>query len=144
MEKVEFIIYGSPKGKGRPRFSRRGQYVKTVTPTDTVNYENLVKIEYGLQTDNYMFPEDAYLGMNIVAYYDIPKSTSKKKRVLMESNKIFPTKKPDIDNVVKIIADSLNKIAYKDDSQITDLTIKKRYSDKPRVEVEIYIVSGDE
>ena len=27
---------------------------------------------------------------------------------------IRPSKKPDIDNVVKVIADSLNKIAYKD------------------------------
>ncbi|WP_139353333.1 RusA family crossover junction endodeoxyribonuclease, partial [Clostridioides difficile] len=46
-----------------------------------------------------------------------------------------PNKKPDIDNVVKIIADSLNEIAYKDDTQIVEVVASKYYSDKPRVEV---------
>jgi len=132
---VKFVIYGQPKGKGRPRFSRQGTYVKTVTPTDTVNYENLVKIEYGLQTNNYMFPDGSSLKMEINAYYAIPKSTSNKKRKQMLEDKLRPTKKPDVDNVVKIIADSLNKVAYKDDTQITDLVVKKRYSQQPRVEV---------
>ena len=54
------------------------------------------------------------LDMRIFAYYGIPKSTSKRKKALMLEGVIRPSKKPDIDNVVKVIADSLNKIAYKD------------------------------
>ena len=48
---------------------------------------------------------------------------------------ISPTKKPDLDNIAKAILDSLNGIAYKDDSQIVSLLISKKYSDRPRVEI---------
>ena len=67
----------------------------------------------------------------------IPKSVSKKKRGLMLEGMLRPTKKPDMDNVVKIIADSLNQIAYRDDTQIVDCQCRKFYSDDPRVEVRI-------
>ncbi|MFL8231041.1 RusA family crossover junction endodeoxyribonuclease, partial [Clostridioides difficile] len=50
---------------------------------------------------------------------------------------IRPNKKPDLDNIIKSVADSLNGIAYKDDSQIVEVVSKKYYSDRPRVEVEL-------
>ena len=53
---------------------------------------------------------------------------------------IRPTKKPDMDNVIKIIADALNKIAYRDDTQIVDCQVRKFYSEKPRVEVMIQTI----
>jgi Holliday junction resolvase RusA-like endonuclease len=49
-----------------------------------------------------------------------------------------PTKKPDIDNIEKIIFDALNGIAYNDDSQIVSCWADKFYSTVPRVEVVIY------
>lgn len=58
----------------------------------------------------------------------------------MLSGDIRPTKKPDMDNVIKIIADSLNKIAYRDDTQIVDCQVRKFYSEKPRVEVMIQTI----
>ena len=75
--------------------------------------------------------------MRITAYYSIPKSTSHKKHVAMLEHKIRPTKKPDMDNVCKSIADSLNKIAYRDDTQIVDCQIRKFYGEWPRVVVTI-------
>jgi Holliday junction resolvase RusA-like endonuclease len=56
----------------------------------------------------------------------------------MAEGKIRPAKKPDADNIMKAIADALNGIAYKDDSQIVNVTITKWYSDTPRVEVAIF------
>ena len=50
---------------------------------------------------------------------------------------IRPTKKPDIDNCIKIIADALNGLAYVDDTQIVGVTAEKFYAEIPRVEVEI-------
>jgi len=135
MMEVKFTICGEPKGKGRPRFNTKtGQ---AITPKDTVNYETLVRMEYMSQCDNVMFPDGSMLDMRIKAYYSIPKSVSKKKQAQMLEGIIRPTKKPDMDNVVKIIADSLNKVAYRDDTQIVDCQCRKFYSDKPRVEVRI-------
>lgn len=130
---AKFTILGEPKGKGRPRFNTRTGHA--VTPKDTVNYETLVHMEYLAQCENLRFPDDAMLDMRILAYYSIPKSKSKKVKAQMVANEIRPTKKPDMDNVVKIIADSLNQVAYKDDTQIVDCQCRKFYSEEPRVEV---------
>lgn len=45
------------------------------------------------------------------------------------------TKKIDCDNLAKIILDSLNKIAYDDDSGISKLVVDKIYGEMPRVEI---------
>lgn len=131
---VKFTVLGEPRGKQRPRVTRKGN---TYTLAETVQYENLVRMEYRRQCGDYRFPDDAALDMRIMAYYAIPKSASKKKRQEMLEHRIRPLKKSDWDNVGKIIADSLNEIAYKDDVQIVDGQVRKFYSDKPRVVVTI-------
>lgn len=136
--RINFTVLGEPKGKGRPRFCRNTGHA--ITPEDTVNYETLVKMEYTQACGEQMFPDDAMLDMRIKAYYSIPKSASKKRHAAMLSGDIRPTKKPDMDNVIKIIADALNKIAYRDDTQIVDCQVRKFYSEKPRVEVMIQTI----
>lgn len=113
-----FVILGEPCGKGRPRFSTKTG--RTYTPQKTQNYENLVKMQYALDFGADRFSDKAMLDMSIMAYYGIPKSASKKKQEDMRLGIVRPTKKPDMDNVVKIIADSLNGVAYHDDTQIVD------------------------
>ncbi len=149
--KVKFIVSGEPQGKGRPRANvicrKNGEPVinpKTKrpiinerTPDKTVFYENLIKTEYQRQVGNSRFQDGENLDMRIIAYYTIPKSASIKKQAQMESGQIRPTKKPDMDNIMKVVADSLNQIAYRDDSQIVDSQVRKFYSREPRIEVTI-------
>lgn len=134
--KVDFTVYGNPQGKGRPRFARRGSYVHAYTPEKTVAYEEEIQIAYLRQCENYCFG-DAPLRLYVTAYYPIPKSTTKEKRMEINAGQCRPTKKPDLDNVVKVVADSLNSIAYKDDAQICVVTIMKHYGDVPRLEIQI-------
>lgn len=141
-KEVRFTIPGVPFGKQRPKFSRVGGYVKTYTPEKTINYENMVKIYYQQAAKGYMFPNEAMLDVRILAYYEIPKSVSKKKHQAMLENKVRPAKKPDWDNIGKVVCDSLNNIAYKDDSAVVDAQVRKFYSDKPRVEVIIRQIGG--
>ena len=77
------------------------------------------------------------LSVRIFAFHSIPKSVSRKKHLAMIDRLIRPTRKPDWDNVGKIICDALNGIAYRDDAQIVDALVRKFYSDTPRVIVEI-------
>lgn len=135
--KVEFTILGEPQGKGRPRFSKVGNYVRTRTPDETVLYENLIRTEYQRQCGSVRFSDNEPLDMRITAYYTIPASASKKKQREMEEKVIRPTKKPDWDNIGKVIADSLNQIAYRDDAQVVDSEVRKFFSARPRVEVVI-------
>ncbi len=140
---VKFTVLGEPQGKGRPRFVARYNPVEqrafgqAHTPDKTIVYENLVKTEYAIQTGNHRFPDGSMLDMRIMAFYGIPKSATKKNKERMAKRLLRPVKKPDMDNVVKIIADSLNQVAYKDDTQIVDCQCRKFYSDNPRVEVTI-------
>lgn len=134
---IRFTIHGEPQGKGRPKFSKRGNIVIARTPEKTVIYENLVRMEYQRQCGNIRFGDDEQLCMTVNAYYAIPKSASKAKKQAMLNGKIKPTKKPDVDNVLKVIADSLNQIAYRDDAQIVRAIINKRYALTPCVCVEI-------
>ena len=129
--RVSFTVMGEPCGKGRPRFSKPGH---TYTPDKTSRYENLVKLEYESQC-GCRFDDSDQLDMRIYAYYGIPKSDSKKKAAQKLSGIIRPAKKPDMDNVMKIVADSLNGIAYRDDTQIVDSMVRKFYSDRPRVQI---------
>lgn len=77
----------------------------------------------------------------IVAVYPVPASYSKRKRVAALAGDLLPAKKPDADNVAKIIADALGGLAYIDDAQITDLSVMKRYGEQPEVRVKLWTVS---
>lgn len=142
MEDMKFTIPGTPFGKQRPRVVHNGDFSKAYTPKETVSYENLVKTSYSDIARGRKFQDDAMLDVRIIAYYPVPKSVSKKKRKEMLEHKIRPTKKPDWDNIGKIICDSLNQIAYRDDAQIVDSQVRKFYSENPRVEVIIKEVAG--
>ena len=74
-------------------------------------------------------------------FYSIPKSTPKKNIEPMLAGKIRPCKKPDIDNIIKIIFDALNGVAYKDDTQIFEVHAVERYGETARVEVELFEIN---
>ena len=67
----------------------------------------------------------------------LPKPLVQLNGVAMIDRLIRPTRKPDFDNIGKVICDALNGIAYRDDAQIVDALVRKFYSDIPRVIVEI-------
>ncbi len=131
---MTFEIIGEPQGKARPRFTRQGH---TYTPAATKAYEQAVAWAYKAKYGTVQFCKDVPLRMDIMAYYGIPNSASKAKRADMLSGKIRPTKKPDYDNVAKIIADALNGLAFYDDAQIVDGNVTKLYGETPKVVVKI-------
>lgn len=135
MKTVQFEIPGPVKGKARPRVTRAEI---AYTPKDTVQYENLVRCCYQEQAGEYL---DGQLQIVITAYFEIPKSVSKKKREAMIDHRIQPTKKPDWDNIGKIICDSLNGVAYRDDAAIVSAAVTKFYTgDAPKVSVQLHVL----
>lgn len=133
IRQVKFTVYGNPKGKGRPRFARTGNAVRTYTPAETTNYENFVKLSY--LAENKGIKLEGALKAEIKGYFPIPKATNKRQTAAMLENHIHHTKKIDCDNLAKTILDALNGIAYTDDRQICILSVEKLYSNDSRVEV---------
>ena len=133
----EFEVPGKVIGKGRPRLN---SYTGAVyTPTRTKDYESLVEQYFLLKYPRFKALEGR-IKVNIIAYFAIPKTTKKSDINEMLENNISPTKKPDIDNIVKVVLDSMNKFAFKDDNQITKLEVEKKYAleDKVYVKIEEY------
>ena len=131
MEKVMFVIPKAPKGKERPRLTKKGQ---AYTPKATKEYEKVVKESY-LAVTNHVF--DTAIKVTINAYHVIPQKDSKILRAGKLDGLIKATVKPDIDNIAKIVLDGLNKVAYNDDNQVIELYINKQYGEVGKVVVTI-------
>ena len=130
----EFEVEGDITGKARPKINTyTGQ---AYTPAKTKDYENLIKQYFKLKYPKYE-PIENRVKVSIIAYFKLPKNTSKKQAEQMLAGTISPTKKPDIDNIVKIVLDSLNKMAFKDDNQITKLETEKIYSEKEKIWIRV-------
>ena len=129
MKQKTFVIPGEPQGKARPRFTKGHTY----TPRDTVEYERLARLCYQGQSFG-----NVPVGVDILAVFGIPKSTSKRQRERMLCGAVLPTKKPDADNITKIICDALNGVAYDDDKQIAEVRIRKVYGPVPQVQVTLW------
>lgn len=134
---ISFTYYGEIKGKGRPRFRNTGKFVQTYTDSGTRNYEMSIKEAY-LQTnqESYINPEIP-LRLEMKVYHPIPKSVSKKRSKGMLDGLIRPTKKPDVDNILKSVCDALNQVAFYDDTQIVEIEATKYYDETPRIEIKI-------
>ena len=140
---IEFRIEGDPRGKQRPRHTRSGI---VYTPSETVAYEKKIKAAYygalaepGAEpgTAIYHEPEKGPMSIEIDAGYPVPKGYPKVKKKNMLAGYTLPTKKPDLDNVVKIIMDALNGEAYVDDRQVVEIRAIKQFSEVPGVVVRI-------
>lgn len=127
-----FTVPGKPQGKARARtfYDGRSKKMNSITPEKTVLYENLVKTCFQQKYGQERFSDDAYVAANILAFFEPPKNISKKKRAEMLEGKIWPAKKPDSDNIAKVVLDALNGIAYHDDTQIIKLVVTKAYSEE--------------
>ena len=132
---IFFTVFGHPIGKGRPRASSRGGFVRMYTDAKTVKYEQ----EIAQQAKSAMGSLELLttpISMTVKAFYGIPVSWSKRKKLMALDGQLIPGK-PDIDNVAKEVLDSCH-VVYVDDKQVTRLVIEKEYSCDPRIEVYIH------
>ena len=134
---ISFIIYGEPTPKGRPRVTKKGAY----TPKKT----RVAEKSFQAQALSWR-PSELFKGplrLHIEFHRSIPKSFSKKKIEGIYAGEIFPTTKPDLDNLVKLVKDAMNHIFYHDDSQVIELYAKKIYADVPRIDVKLVEIEGN-
>ena len=140
---MRFEVLGKPQGKQRAKVSTLGGFARAYTPEETVSYENRIILSFrqalnGGKTPFWEKPVTVY----IIAHHAIPKSFSKKKHAQALDGNIRPQTKPDIDNVVKVVCDALNSVAYHDDTQVIRVVAEKVYSDEPKLVIEINEFSG--
>lgn len=116
----EITIKGPPVAKGRPRLRKDGG---TYTPQKTVNAERHIAQAWKAK---YKEQLSGALRITICAAFLVPKSKSKKEKECLLDKK-YQTSRPDLDNIVKLVLDALNEIAYADDKCICDIRAFKVY-----------------
>lgn len=142
MKQISFTVPGEPVAKARARAFVRGGHVAHYTPEKTARYENLVKLA-AQQAMEGLPPTLGPVSLSVMAFMGVAASWSQKKQKSAIDGHIAPTKRPDLDNVLKAIKDGLNGVAWKDDSQVVCVLASKHYSVAPRVEVKINIEEGE-
>ncbi len=127
-----FTVFGPIVGKGRPRASRRGKTVRLRTPERTRQYEKAIRNRY--YADYHAQPSlPGPIGVRLVAMFKRPQSHfrtlgGKPTEKLKSAAPVHCTKVPDLDNVVKVVLDALNGVAFKDDSNVTNITARKEWA----------------
>lgn len=137
---ITFTVPGAPQGKGRPRVGKIGAHARLFTPAKTVAYEGLVA-HAAAQALAGRPLLDAAVACNVFMDCPVPASWSGKKQRMALAGEVMPTSKPDADNVVKAIFDGLNGVLWRDDVQVVDLRVRKRYAATPAVRVEVWAVA---
>jgi Holliday junction resolvase RusA-like endonuclease len=138
--KITIFLAGSPHGKGRPRFATRKtsagkQIAVPYTPADTRKYESSL----GMAAQQQMVGRRLLEGpvrVRVVSGFPVPQSWPKKKQEAALRGEIRPTKKPDWDNLAKV-TDALDNVVWVDDSQVVEGSVRKVYSDRPGLYVEV-------
>lgn len=118
-ESLVFFVSGEARGKQRARAGKGFHY----TPKETVDAERRIAWE-AKKAMGGRKPFEGALCVEIVATYVCPASWSKKRK----AETFWKTSKPDVDNVTKLVWDSLNKIVWIDDSQIAKASETKHYT----------------
>ncbi len=144
LDELRFTVPGEPVGKGRARTVSRKRrnkttgaletYQATITPEKTEQYELSVKRAARLAIDSRPVMSGPVM-LELRIFVSVAASWSRKRREMALAGEIYPTKKPDVSNIQKAVEDAMNGVTYVDDTQITDVHIRKRFSDTPRVEV---------
>ncbi len=133
---VAFVVPGEPQGKGRARVGRVAGHARMFTPAKTVAYEGLIA-HAAQQAMAGHAPLDAALYVHVEAYFIPPASWAKKKRADALAGRIWPTVKPDGDNILKAVGDGGNGVAWLDDKQIVKQTCIKLYGERAEVRVQV-------
>lgn len=139
---VSFFVPGEAIGKGRPRVTTIGGHARMFTPKKTADYETLIA-----ETAQEAMKGRELIGgpvlMELAIRMPVAASWSKKKTAAALDGDVMPTKKPDADNVLKAICDGINGIVFKDDVQVVNISLSKRFSATPGVTVRVVPLVGD-
>jgi Holliday junction resolvase RusA-like endonuclease len=138
---IRIIVPGTPKPLERNRHriitpKRRPAFVGNYLPAKSRNEQAVIR-DFAALAMNGRPPIEGPVDLRLAVYLPIAPSWSKKKQEAARAGYIRPTARPDIDNFVKLAMDAAKSIVWRDDSQVTDAAMWKRFSDTPRLVIEI-------
>jgi Holliday junction resolvase RusA-like endonuclease len=136
---IAFTVPGRPAGKMRPRFARIGGFTRAYQPRTDAEREKLIARAYR-QAASDVPPYAGPAAVAVEAIFTPPASWPRKRL----DNPGFMMSRPDGDNILKLILDALNGVAYVDDSHVIRKTVAKRYGDRDETRVTVEFIEASE
>lgn len=142
---ITIIIPGEPVAKGRPRITTVGGHARAFTPAKTARAESTIALFASQAMAGRPLLQGA-LQVEVIAYRSKGMPGKPDARLgtkardqweAAEAGALCPTSKPDADNYGKAALDALNSVVFVDDSQVVDLTLRKRFSSQPRLVIRV-------
>lgn len=133
---IHLVILGEPKAQKRHRSVKMGNFIRQYDPSAKDKDDLLYVVQQQAPKEPFTCP----IRLDVDFYFSRPKShykTGKNAHILKDSCPVWHTTKPDADNCIKLVQDALNKVFYRDDSLICQVSIRKRYDVNPRIEINI-------
>lgn len=134
--KFKFDI--APVEQARPRATRMGKEIRLYDPKKVAIFKRqLGMLARQQMLDRGLEPFDGPLEVCMEFYRPVQASLSRKERARRLSGAHRPTVKPDLSNYIKALEDGLNGIIWVDDNRIVQIVAEKKYSDRPRIVIEV-------
>ena len=117
------------------RFTRTGHRYQ---PAKVVDYKTAISTAAYIQLPPNWNILTGAISVNATFTFTAPKATGKADLAILQTGGSIPkTTRPDCDNLWKGAADALTGVVWKDDSQITSLTLAKVYGLSDSIKIEI-------
>lgn len=121
----ELVVVGEPRGKARPRFNSLTR--RTYTDEATVTAEQDIQAAW-LQAGRPRVAGAVVLDVELVLERPVDHWRADGSLGVRGLRAVWPLRKPDVDNALKLFADALNELAYRDDALIVDGRARRRWA----------------
>ncbi len=124
MKTLQFTIPGDPVSQGRPRFSTHGGFARAYDPKKSREGKAVVRLcaSEALQKSGWSEPISGPIEMLVQFGIPLPKSQYRKRSPVKRQWRV---KKPDIDNLMKLVKDACSGVVFLDDNQIVRVVGEK-------------------
>jgi Holliday junction resolvase RusA-like endonuclease len=125
---LDIFLEITPTAKERPRLGKHGNVYtppKTKSAEEEISY--LLKVAL-LRTGNKITNKPVFV--KLIFQYPYPRGKTQK-------DKLYKTTRPDLDNLIKLVMDSMNELIFYDDNQVVRLESEKIYSDKQGIDIKV-------
>lgn len=121
MKSVSYFVHGRPIGQARARATNKGGFARIHSDPESGSARQEHIAAFNAATRGVISaPHEGPVTCEITLFHQVPQKWWSGKNC---------TRKPDVDNVAKLVLDALNAVAYRDDSQVNDLVVSKGWAD---------------
>jgi Holliday junction resolvase RusA-like endonuclease len=131
---IRITIQAEPTAKARSRVVFNNGKIHSFTPIKTKEAQDLIRLRC-MRHQEQCFGEHIPVKLTIVFYRTKSKWLSRKETM--------PMRRPDLDNMIKLVNDAILGVLVKDDCQICSISAKKRWTDRPEGYITIRLENDD-